>query len=115
MAAPSFRGYEPRSPMPTVKPSKEPVISARDFAYSAAALLMGAVSTEIADDWAGRSRAAEAWFYALVPGVLDLLHPAQGWAVATAVYALQYLVLYLLADVAWSAVKPCRLTGSAIR
>jgi hypothetical protein len=78
----------------------------RDLAYPAAALLMGAVSTEVADDWATRSRAAEAWFYALVPGVLDILHPAQGWAVAVAVYALQYLALYLLADAAWSAFRP---------
>ena len=81
-------------------------MSVRDLAYAAAALLMGAVSTEIADDWAARSRAAEAWFYALVPGVLDIFHPAQGWAVAAAVYALQYLLLYLLADAAWSALKP---------
>ena len=78
----------------------------RDLAYVAAALLLGAVSTEVADDWAARSETAEAWFYALVPGVLDIFHSAQGWAVATVVYALQYLLLYLLADAAWGAFRP---------
>ena len=85
-------------------------MSIRNLAYAAAALLMGALSTEIADDWATRSRAAEAWFYALVPGVLDIFHPAQGRAVAAVVYALQYLLLYLLADAAWGAVKPAFLS-----
>ncbi|WP_395684880.1 hypothetical protein [Caenimonas koreensis] len=84
-------------------------MSARNAFYIAAALLLGALSTEVADDWSARSRAAEAWFYALVPAMLDLLHPAPTWAVATVVYSLQYLTLAWLLDAAWKAVSPCRL------
>ncbi len=76
----------------------------RNVVFVAIALVLGALSTEFADDWSTWGAFAQLWFMTLAPAVLDVVPSALGWVVATAVYATQYLAVCGIAISAWDLI-----------
>jgi hypothetical protein len=85
---------------------------ARDNFFIALALVLGAASTEVADDWSARSSVAHLWFFSLAPAVLDFVSPSLAWLAASLVYAAQYLAVYGAADAALQVLA--RVVGNGV-
>ncbi|MBI5277967.1 MAG: hypothetical protein HY854_16075 [Burkholderiales bacterium] len=77
------------------------------------ALVAGFSSPHLADQLAGHGWAAELWFYAVVPAVLDVVPQGMAWLAAGVVYTLQYLAALSVIGAAWSAWVPQQMDAGS--